>query len=142
MNCRTKCAATYLALLFACSGHAAALAQPSFAPNCADPFTQSEINMCARAEDEAADAEMSAVYDLLLAQLQDQDRSYAENGPEFVGAEILLRESQDAWSRSRSDLCAIPGLTFRGGSMRPAAVASCMASLALSRAEELRWLLE
>lgn len=142
MNWPTKCAAPSLALLLACSGHAAAFAQPSFAPNCADPLSQAEINMCASADLEAADAEMTVVYDLLLAQMQDQDRSYAENGPEFVGAAILLRESQEAWDRSRLDLCAIPGLTFRGGSMRRGVVASCMAMLALSRAEELRWLLE
>ena len=123
--------------------HAPASAQPGgTTPNCADPFTQAEINMCARADQEAAEAEMSVVYDLLLAQLQDQDRNYAGNGPEYVGAENLLSDSQETWERSRSDLCAIPSLTFRGGSMRPAVVASCMATLARSRAEELRWLIE
>jgi len=123
--------------------HAPASAQPGgTAPNCAEPFTQAEINMCARADQEAAEAEMSVVYDLLLAQLQDQDRNYADNGPEYVGAENLLLESQETWERSRSDLCAIPSLTFRGGSMRPGVVASCMATLARSRAEELRWLIE
>lgn len=134
-------AAAVVALLIVGLGQTPARAQISATPNCAVPFSQAEINMCAQAELQGADAEMSAVYELLLAQMQDQDRSYAENGPEFVGAEILLRESQEAWSRSRGDLCAIEGLTFRGGSMRPAAVASCMATLALSRAEELRWLL-
>lgn len=121
---------------------ASAGAQRWAAPNCAEPVTQAEINMCARADQELAEAEMSAVYDLLLAQLQDQDRSFADSGPEFVGAEILLRESQEAWSSGRSDFCAIPGLTFRGGSMRPGVVASCMAALARSRAEDLRWLIE
>jgi uncharacterized protein YecT (DUF1311 family) len=121
---------------------APASAQPGSAPNCADPFTQADINMCARAEQEAAEAEMSGTYDLLLAQLQDQDRSYADSGPDFVGAENLLRESQGAWERSRSDLCGIPNLTFRGGSMRSGVVAACLAMAARSRTEELRWLIE
>jgi uncharacterized protein YecT (DUF1311 family) len=142
MTSRTTAAATCIAILLAGFGHAAASAQVFFTPDCADPFTQAEINMCARADQEAAEAEMTAAYDLLLAQLQDQDRSYADNGPEFVGAEALLRESQEAWVTSRSAFCSIPSLTFRGGSMRSGVVASCMAALALSRAEELRWLIE
>jgi uncharacterized protein YecT (DUF1311 family) len=137
---RTAIAATsFLACLLVAFGHAASA---QVAMNCADPFTQAEINMCAGADQEAAEGEMAAAYDLLLAQLQDQDRSYAVNGPEFVGAEALLRESQEAWTTSSRAFCSIPSLTFRGGSMRPAAVASCMASLARSRAEELRWLIE
>lgn len=138
---RTETAATLcLTLLLVAFGHAAASAQVTM--NCADPFTQAEINMCARAEQEAAEGEMAAAYDLLLVQLQDQDRSYADNGPEFVGAEALLRESQEAWGASRSAFCSIPSLTFRGGSMRPGVVANCMAAIARSRAEELRWLTE
>lgn len=138
---RIATAATWcLACLLVAFGHAAASAQVTM--NCADPFTQAEINMCARADQEAAEAEMTAAFDLLLAQLQDQDRSYADSGPEFVGAEALLQESQEAWIASRSAFCSIPSLTFRGGSMRPGVVASCMAALARSRAEELRWLIE
>ena len=142
MNCTTKSAAPYLALLFACSGHAAAFAQPSFAPNCADPFTQSEINMCARAEHEAADKAMTSIYDQLIGQLREQDRSYADLGPDYVGAEVLMEASQQTWSTSRSDFCSATGLTNYGGSMRPAVVAACFAMLARSRTEELRWLLE
>ena len=142
MNCRTKCAATYLALLFACSGHAAAFAQPSFAPNCTDPFTQSEINICTRAEHEAADKVMTSIYGQVIEQLREQDHSFADLGPAYVGAELLIASSQQAWSTSRADFCPAAGLANYGGSMRPAVVATCFAMLARSRTEELRWLLE
>jgi uncharacterized protein YecT (DUF1311 family) len=142
MNGPTKCAATYLALLFACSGHAAAFALPSFAPNCADPFTQSEIIMCACAEREAADKAMTSIYDQVIGQLREQDRSYADLGPDYVGAEMLMEASQQTWSTSRADFCSAAGLANYGGSMRPAVVATCFAMLARSRTEAFRWLLE
>ena len=130
--------ATMLALFAA----PAALAQPGRALDCADPFTQSEINMCARAEHEAADKEMQAVYDQVIAQYREQDIDFADMGPEYVGAEMLLTASQESWIVSRKDFCAARGMTNYGGSMRPAVVATCFAMLARSRTEELRWLLE
>jgi uncharacterized protein YecT (DUF1311 family) len=142
MNCPTKCAATYLALLFAGSGHAAAFALPSFAPNCADPLTQSEINMCVRAEHEAADKAMTSIYGQVIEQLREQDHSIADLGPAYVGAELLIASSQQAWSTGRADFCSAAGQAIYGGSMRPAIVATCFAMLAGSRTEELGWLLE
>jgi len=138
----TKVAAPFLAILLTVFVHATASAQAPFTPNCADPLTQSEVNMCARADHEAADRAMIAIYDQAIAQLREQDRSYADLGPEHVGAEMLMAASQQTWSTSRSDFCAARGLTYYGGSMRPAVVATCFAMMARSRTEELRWLLE
>jgi uncharacterized protein YecT (DUF1311 family) len=134
--------ATGFAVLLAGFGHGLANAQVSTTPDCTDPQYQAEINICARAEHEAADREMMAVYDQLIAELREQDRSYADLGPEYVGAEKLAAASQESWTISRSDLCAARGLTNYGGSMRPAVVSSCFAMLARSRTEELRWLLD
>jgi len=141
MTSTTKAAAPCLALLIVCLGYAAS-AQVSFTPNCVDPLSQAEINMCARAEQEAADKEMTAVYDEVIRKFREQDRSYADLGPEYVGAEMLLSSSQQTWSNSQSDFCSAGGLANYGGSMRPAVVATCFAMLARSRTEELRWLLE
>lgn len=117
-------------------------AQPTFTPDCTDPVTQAEMNMCARASRDEAEREMEAMYQQVLAQFRQQDASNADLGPEYVGAEILLRESQDSWRTSSSDFCAARGVSFFGGSMRPAVVYACLAMLARSRTEELGWLLD
>lgn len=128
------------ALLASCA--APALAQPSRTQACADPLSQAEINICARAEHEAADKEMEDVLAQVIAQYAEQDRDYADLGPEYVGAVKLLDASQKSWSVSRQDFCGARGLTNYGGSMRPAVVSACFAMLARSRTEELRWLLD
>ena len=130
------------AALLALCATPGALAQPGREPNCADPLFQAEINMCARADAEAADKEMQGVLDQVLAQYSKQDRDYADLGPEYVGAEMLLKASQESWSVGRKDFCSARGITNYGGSMRPAVVSGCFAMLARSRTEELRWLLE
>jgi uncharacterized protein YecT (DUF1311 family) len=130
-----------IALLALCSAPTA-LAQPGHAPNCADPFFQAEINMCAKAEHEAAEKEMDGVLAQVIAQYAEQDRDYADLGPEYVGAEKLFAASQASWVVSRKDFCGARGLTNYGGSMRPAVVSACFAMMARSRTEELRWLLE
>ncbi len=121
---------------------APALAQPGSPLNCADPSFQAEMNMCAEIDFETADKEMNAVYGKAIAQFREQDLSYAEEGPDYVGAEKLLRESQRAWIGSRDGLCGARSLTFYGGSMRPAVQFSCLAMITRSRTEELRWLLD
>jgi uncharacterized protein YecT (DUF1311 family) len=131
-----------MALLIVGLGHTPANAQLGATPNCTDPFTQSEINMCARAEHGAADKAMTSIYGQVIEQLREQDHSFADLGPAYVGAELLIASSQQAWSTSRADFCSAAGLVNYGGSMRPAVVATCFAMLARSRTEELRWLLE
>lgn len=123
-------------------GAAPALAQPGRTPSCADPLFQAEINMCSRADAEAADREMNEVLAQVITQFAEQDRDYADLGPEYVGAENLFAASQASWVVSRQDFCGARGLTNYGGSMRPAVVSACFAMLARSRTEELRWLLE
>ena len=123
-------------------GGSPALAQPGRTPDCADPLFQAEINMCARADAEAADKEMDSVVAQVISQYREQDRDYGDLGPEYVGAEKLFAASQASWVVSRKDFCGARGLTNYGGSMRPAVVSACFAMLARSRTEELRWLLE
>ena len=119
-----------------------AQAQPGRPVDCKDPFFQSSINMCAKADHEAADREMTVVYEQVLKQFREQDRAYAEEGPLYVGSEKALIASQEAWTSSRGDFCAARGITFTGGSMRQGVVSACYAMLARSRTEELRWLID
>ena len=140
MTSRATLAALLLALATLCTP--AALAQPGRALNCTDPQFQAEMNMCAEADFKAAEGEMTAVYKQAIAQFREQDRAYAEEGLEFVGAEGALAESQRAWIASRSDFCAAQSLTFFGGSMRPMVHFACLAMITRSRREELRWLLD
>lgn len=120
----------------------AAHAQPGRTLDCKDPFFQSESNMCAKADHEKANAEMTVIYEQVLQQFRDQDISYADVGPEYVGSEKALRESQQAWTDNRHAFCTARGITFTGGSMRAGVVSACYAMLARSRTEELRWLLD
>ncbi len=140
MTSHARLAALLLTLATLCAP--AALAQPGHALNCADPLFQAEMNMCAEADFKAAERDMAAAYELAIAQFREQDRAYAEEGPEFAGAEVALAESQKAWIASSGDFCAARSLTFFGGSMRPAVHFSCLAMITRSRTEELRWLLD
>lgn len=137
-----KSGATLAAIALAVCAAPVALSQPGHALNCDEPLVQAEINMCARRDHEAADKEMTIVYEQVVAQYRQQDRDYADLGPEYVGSEMLLSASQESWLTSRSDFCAARGITNYGGSMRPAVIAGCLAMLTRSRTEELRWLLE
>ena len=120
----------------------AAHAQPGRPIDCKDPFFQYESNMCAKADHEKADAEMTAVFEEALKQFREQDIAYAEEGSLYVSSEKALIESQKTWTNSRHDFCAARGITFTGGSMRAGVVSACYAMLARSRSEELRWLLD
>lgn len=131
-----------LAALTVLAAAPAALAQPGSPINCADPLFQAQVNMCAQMDHKAAETEMNAVFDQVIAQFREQDRAYAEEGPQYTGAEAMLRESQEAWATSSGALCAARSLTFFGGSMRPAVHSSCLAMVKRSRTEELRWLLD
>lgn len=130
----------FAAVWLAASGPANA--QPGFTPDCSDPVTQAEMNMCARADSDAAETEMEATYQQVLAQLRQQDSDNAHLGPQYVGAEKLLEGSQATWRISRDDFCAARSVAFFAGSMRPAVVHACLAMLTRSRTNELGWLLD
>ena len=119
-----------------------ALAQPGRELNCADPLFTAEINQCAEANFRVAEEEMEAVFAQAIAQFAEQDRTHAEEDPQYTGAEALLRESQSAWESSRSAFCGASTITFSGGSMRPAVEFTCLARITRHRTEELRWLLD
>ena len=132
-----------LAAMFAAAGALAtahsALAQP---PDCTEPLFQAQINQCAEASYKAADLEMRAVYDQALAQYREQDRRITEEDARYANAEMLLRESQEAWTTSSRDFCAARTQSAQGGTMGTGVRYACLALLTRNRAEDLRLLLD
>lgn len=97
---------TLAALVLAAAGLHAPLAAQEPEPDCRDPRTQVEMNLCAVRDYDAADAEMNRVYARLRAALD------AEARPPLV-------ELQRAWLRFRNLQCAFEASGYEGGSMQP-----------------------
>ncbi len=124
------CAAVLLILVLVPSS---LLAQDK--PNCKDPKTQTEINICAGLDYKAADAELNISYKTAIAQMKDMDTNLP---PELKGAEKTLREAQRAWIPYRDKACESYGFMARGGSMESMLVGNCLADLTRNRIKELK----
>lgn len=116
---------------------------PDLAPaqevNCAEAMAQSDLNACAYAGWEAADAELNRVYKAARARLQELD---AELPEAERGAEAALRAAQKAWVSFRDAACSAEGYLMHGGSAEPLLVYGCMERLTTQRSEDLRYLAE
>ena len=104
-------------------------------PNCKDPQTQTDMNICAGQDYKAADSELNITYKAAIAQMKDMD---ADLPPELKGAEKTLREAQRAWIPYRDKACESHGFMARGGSMESMLVGSCLADLTRKRTKELK----
>lgn len=120
---------------------AALLLLPSLAhaQHCEDPQVQHEMNACAQIDWEEADAELNAAYKQARAAMRRIDALQPANE---VGAVIALRDAQRAWITYRDAACEAESILFRGGSMEPLILASCMADLTRRRTNDLRNLAE
>lgn len=92
---------------------------------CANPQTQYEINQCAGRDYRAADALLNQTYKRLMAVLDDEEKAQ-------------LKEAQTAWLKYRDSNCEFEGDQYKGGSMRPAVYASCLATMTTKRTTELK----
>ena len=104
-------------------------------PNCKDPQTQTEMNICAGLDYKGADAELNISYKAAIAQMKDMDTNLP---PELKGAEKTLREAQRAWIPYRDKACESYGFMARGGSMESMLVGNCLADLTRNRIKELK----
>ena len=104
-------------------------------PDCNDPQTQTEMNICAGLDYKAADAELNRVYKAAIANMKEMDASLP---PELKGAEKTLRKAQRAWIPYRDNACEAYGFMVRGGSMESMLVGSCLANLTRNRIKELK----
>ncbi len=100
--------------------------------DCENAMTQTDMNICALQEFEAADAELNTHYQAAIALTKGYDQD-----TEVSGNEEALRESQRAWVEYRDTACRSETLLSEGGTIQPLLISSCMTRLTLRRSEDL-----
>jgi len=103
--------------------------------DCSDPQTQTDMNICAHQDYEAADAELNAVWKDAMKMAKDLD---ADQDDALKGAHKDLLDAQRGWIAYRDGNCALAGWDARGGSMEPMLVSGCLAEMTRQRTKELR----
>ena len=102
--------------------------------DCANAMAQQDLNQCAYADWEAADADLNAAYQGAMAILRGWDEAAA---PGDQGGAVALRDAQRAWITFRDAACAVEGYPMRGGSAEPLLVYGCMRQLTEERTAHL-----
>jgi uncharacterized protein YecT (DUF1311 family) len=132
-----------LTLLSIASLLAVAMATPSIAspasgttnlqlaqnPNCNNPQTQSEMNICASIAYQNADRKLNQVYRQLLPKLS-------------AARKQKLIAAQQAWIKFRDSSCEFERSAYEGGSMAPMIYGFCLADVTEQRTKDLRRYLE
>ena len=115
------------------AGVLALLAGPAWAQevDCGRAVTQLDMNLCARLDWEAADAELNLAYEAAVARAETFD-TYPEGR-----AEETLRAAQRAWVTFRDAVCESEAALWDGGSAEPMVRSGCLAAVTRRRAEEL-----
>ena len=122
-------------IALAVQGPAAAQAEE---PDCRDPQTQIELNICARMDFERADAELNRVYRQSIASERQADRELDRTYDQRPSNESILREAQRAWVAFRDAQCTYEANgEARGGSMEPMVHGQCMARMTRERIAQL-----
>lgn len=98
-------------------------------PNCKEPQTQMEINVCTGIEYQNADKRLNQVYQQLLPKLSATRKQ-----------KLIL--AQRAWISFRDANCEFEQSQFEGGTMAPAAKAGCMTQLTKTRTTQLEEYIE
>ena len=122
---------------------AALICGPTFAQNnpdepkidCAKAEAQTDLNICAALEFDAADKALNAQYKKTRAAMVAID---ADLDNDMKGAEKALVKAQRAWVDYRDGECEAQGFEARGGSMEPMLVSGCKAELTKMRTKELK----
>ena len=132
-----------LTLLSIASLLAVAMATPSIAspasgttnlqlaqnPNCNNPQTQSEMNICASIAYQNADRKLNQVYRQLLPKLS-------------AARKQKLISAQQAWIKFRDSSCEFERSAFEGGSIAPMIYSNCLAAVTEQRTKDLQRYLE
>lgn len=117
------------ALFLACG---LARAEDPSEPNCSDPLSQSDMNICASLDLEKADDALNAQYRKTLAQVKDFDTDGT------IGTAQALQKAQRAWIAFRDSECDFAGLAAAGGTMQPMLVYGCRTELTKARTRQLK----
>jgi uncharacterized protein YecT (DUF1311 family) len=98
-------------------------------PNCNNPQTQSEMNICASIAYQNADRKLNQVYRQLLPKLS-------------AARKQKLITAQQAWIKFRDSSCEFERSAYEGGSMAPMIYGFCLAAVTEQRTKDLRRYLE
>ena len=92
---------------------------------CANVQSQAEMNMCWGNEYKKADVVLNQVYRQLMAMLDDEEKAQ-------------LKEAQTAWLKYRDLNCDFDADQFKGGTLRPTELATCLLDMTNNRTTEIR----
>ena len=98
-------------------------------PNCNNPQTQSEMNICASIAYQNADRKLNQVYRQLLPKLS-------------AARKQKLISAQQAWIKFRDSSCEFERSAYEGGSIAPMIYGFCLANVTEQRTKDLRRYLE
>ncbi len=98
-------------------------------PNCNNPQTQSEMNICASIAYQNADRKLNQVYRQLLPKLS-------------AARKQKLITAQQAWIKFRDSSCEFERSAYEGGSLAPMIYGFCLANVTEQRTKDLRRYLE
>ncbi|ELP54369.1 hypothetical protein O53_3187 [Microcystis aeruginosa TAIHU98] len=98
-------------------------------PNCNNPQTQSEMNICASIAYQNADRKLNQVYRQLLPRLS-------------AARKQKLISAQQAWIKFRDSSCEFERSAYEGGSLAPMIYGFCLANVTEQRTKDLRRYLE
>jgi uncharacterized protein YecT (DUF1311 family) len=98
-------------------------------PNCNNPQTQSEMNICASIAYQNADRKLNQVYRQLLPKLS-------------AARKQKLISTQQAWIKFRDSSCEFERSAYEGGSMAPMIYGFCLADVTEQRTKDLQRYLE
>jgi uncharacterized protein YecT (DUF1311 family) len=127
-----------IASLFAVGMATPSIASPTFAatnlqlaqrPNCNNPQTQSEMNICASIAYQNADRKLNQVYRQLLPKLS-------------AARKQKLITAQQAWIKFRDSSCEFERSAYEGGSLAPMIYGFCLANVTEQRTKDLQRYLE
>ena len=107
--------------------------------DCSNTMVQFELNQCAEAEWQAADARLNDIYQRAKALLEEWDANLPTD--ERGGADALL-QAQRAWITFRDNACTAEGYAMKGGSAEPLLVYGCMRVLTEERANHLQGMVD
>ena len=102
--------------------------------DCKNAVTQMDMNQCAYADWEAADAELNAAYKRAMTLLKQWDADLPQGEQ---GGATALKEAQRAWITFRDKACEVEGYAMKGGSAEPLLVYGCMRQLTEDRTGQL-----
>lgn len=129
----------FVLTLFAIITAGAARAEDDPAPDCENPQTQAELNICAADSAEQADKALNAQYKLARQHALNWDKGLSEGG---VSAEAALKTAQRAWIAYRDAECDLEAVTIDGGSMQSMIISGCLETLSKARTQELKQISE